>query len=618
MTAAVTDVAASAHSGRGRVGQARLRSLVRRRRVPLLAAGGLAVVQSLVTLAQPWPLAFAVDSAIGHKPVPSWLGAFQGASTATLAAVAATAVVVLIVLSGVVGYWEDYLSGSAAQHLGADIRKSVFSRLLELSPRFHDAHRSGDLVTRLTIDVSDLKDGLIMGFTRLLPAGLTLIGMLVIIAYLDPTMAVAAMAVTPVLALVVVRSRGRMRTTQREYRRQQGRVAARATEVVRHARAVQAFHRHVEEVVRFSTDVDETTRTGLRQIRQEAAYGPVADTVLGVGSAIVLFLGVQQVASGAMSLGALIVILSYLGGLYSPVRTLARLSTVLSRTAASRERIVEVLGEPPGVSEPATPTPCPRPVRGLDVRGLEFSYRDGPSALQGLNLTIPVGERVCVVGPSGAGKTTLLSLLLRLYDPRRGVISLDGIDLRAFSLSDLRAHLALVPQDPWIVDGTIADNIEYGRPGATRPEIEAAGQAALVDEFTSRFPDGYDTVVGESGGMLSGGQRRRIALARAMVRDASILLLDEPTSGLDAIAESQVLQAIEQTTEGRTAVIVSHQLRVAGIADRVVVLANGQVVEEGPPAELLAAEGHFTQMWHLGGVEATGRQCGIADSLSPT
>jgi ABC-type multidrug transport system fused ATPase/permease subunit len=251
------------------------------------------------------------------------------------------------------------------------------------------------------------------------------------------------------------------------------------------------------------------------------------------------------------------------------------------------------------VPEAPDPVPAGPPRRGLAVRGVWFAYAEGAPVLRHLDLEVAAGERVCVVGPTGAGKSTLLSLLLRFYDPDAGAVELDGTDLRRLELDSLRRQIALVPQDPWMLDGTVADNLAFGRPGATSQELAAAAALAGLSGIVDGLPDGWETQVGEGGVRLSGGQRRRVALARAILRDASVLLLDEPTSGLDAAAEQAVLDALDRAAEGRTVLAVSHRLSLAARADRVVVLDGGRVVEQGPPAELLAAAGAYARLWAL-------------------
>jgi ABC-type multidrug transport system fused ATPase/permease subunit len=307
-------------------------------------------------------------------------------------------------------------------------------------------------------------------------------------------------------------------------------------------------------------------------------------------------------------------VLAYLSSLYGPIRALARLARTLARGAASRERILEVLDSGEVVPEATDPVPAGRPRRGLALRGVWFAYTEGAPVLRHLDLEVAAGERVCVVGPTGAGKSTLLALLQRFYDPDAGAVELDGVDLRDLELGSLRRQLALVPQDPWMLDGTIADNIGFGRswggsgrrtpPGMVQEppqdeQLEAAAALAGLDEVIARLPEGWDTEIGEAGIRLSGGQRRRVALARAILRDASVLLLDEPTSGLDAASEQAVLDALDRAAEERTVLSVSHRLSLAARADRVVVLDGGRVVEQGPPGELLAAGGAYARLWAL-------------------
>ena len=576
-----------------------LRRFLRPYRGSLSLASGLILVETLLDLARPWPLKLAVDNAIGGQPVGGPLGVLDQLGPAGLAAVAAGAGIGLVGIGALVGYLITYLTSATAERVGADLRESVFGRLLGLGLPFHDRHRSGDLVTRLTGDVARVEDSMVAWFTVLVPEVLTLAGMVVVVLAIDLTLGLAALAVVPPLALVVALRRRRIRVAQRASRDADAALASEATEVLRNVRVVQAFTREGEAGGQFSGRSRSAVRAALGAMDLEARWSPVADLLLAAGGGLVLWLGVTAVTSGRMTLGTLLVVLAYLSSLYGPIRALARLARTLARGAASRERILEVLDSGEVVPEAAAPLQAGPPRQGLALRGVWFAYAEGAPVLRHLDLEVAAGERVCVVGPTGAGKSTLLALLLRFYDPDAGVVELDGTDLRDLDLASLRRQLALVPQDPWMLDGTVADNVRFGRPGATREELEAAARATRVDELIQRLPDGWETEIGEGGVRLSGGQRRRVALARAILRDASVLLLDEPTSGLDAASEQAVLDALDRAAEGRTVLSVSHRLSLAARADRVVVLDGGRVVEQGPPGELLAAGGAYARLWSL-------------------
>jgi ATP-binding cassette subfamily B protein len=577
-----------------------MRRFLKPYRLPLAISAALALADTVLGLARPWPLQLAVDHAIGHRPLAGPLGTLPPAG---LAAVAALGAVALVATSGITGYLTSYLSGAAAERIGADLRAAVYERLLLLSPRFHDRNRSGDLVTRLTGDVSRIQDALVAWLVSALPDVLTLAGLLVVLLLIDPTMTVVALVVVPPLGLLAVVRRRQIKTAQRETRARQGDLASHAAEALRHVRAVQAFAQQNAENRRFRRDNTGAVRAALRALDQEARYSPAADLLLAAGSGLVLWLGVLRVTSGRMTLGVLLVVLAYLSSMYRPVRSLTRLASVLAKGAASRERVAELLTSTEHIVEAPDAVAAPADPTSLVVRDLSFGYERSRPVLRGVDVHLHRDELVCLVGATGVGKSTLLSLLLRLYDPDAGSITLDGADLRALTTDSLRERIALVPQDPWIVDGTVGGNIAFGRPDAGRDDVERAARTALVHEFVERMPDGYDTVVGEGGVLLSGGQRRRLALARALLRGSPILLLDEPTSGLDAASEHAVIRAIERAATGRMVLVVSHRLRVATLADRVLVLAEGRVAEAGAPAELVARGGTFADWCRLQNVQ---------------
>ena len=405
----------------------------------------------------------------------------DGLGPAGLAAVAAVAGIGLVGVGALVGYLITYLTAATAERVGADLRQAVFGRMLRLGLPFHDRHRSGDLVTRLTGDVSRVEDSMVAWFTVLVPEVLTLAGMVVVVLAIDLTLGLAALAVAPPLALVVALRRRRIRTVQRASRDADAALASEATEVLRNVRVVQAFTREREAGGSFSGRSRGAVRAALAAMDLEARWSPIADLLLAAGGGLVLWLGVTAVTSGRMTLGTLLVVLAYLSSLYGPIRALTRLARTLARGAASRERILEVLDSGEVVPEAPDPVPAGPPRHGLSLRGVWFAYTEGTPVLRHLDLEVAAGERVCVVGPTGAGKSTLLALLQRFYDPDAGAIELDGVDLRRLGLGSLRNQLALVPQDPWMLDGTIADNIRFGRPDASQVDLEAAAALTGLD-----------------------------------------------------------------------------------------------------------------------------------------
>ncbi|MFF0343324.1 ABC transporter ATP-binding protein [Kribbella sp. NPDC004875] len=565
----------------------------------LAAAAGLVVLRVGAVLLRPWPLALAVDHALRPAAQSTALTVSPAAgptaaSTAVPATAPATAVsagghgwvadplVVLalaaaasVLLSAIVGLLDMAVLRSvegAAERIGAGLRATMFQRTMTRSLRWHDRMRSGELVSRLTTDVGRLLDAVVAVTTSFLPDAVMLAGVIALLVAFDPQLALIGLTVAPVLAALAVRQRRLIRAAQQDARTESGRLAGATTDLLRNVRAVQAFGRFDRAAAIFGTRNRAVLDVELRAIEVDARWTPMADVVLAIGAALVLVVGGRHVLTGALSVGGLLVVLAYLRDLYSPVRGLTRLSVVLAKAGASAVRVRDVLACDEAVQDRTDARPAPHLRTGIRFERVSFGYEPGRPVLDHFDLDIAAGETVCLLGPSGIGKSTALHLLLRLYDVDAGRILIDGVDLRDCDQRSLRDRFAFVPQDPWLLDATVAENIAFGNENATRAGVVAAGRAALVDEFADRLPFGYDTPLGEGGVRLSGGQRRRVALARAAVSSAPMVLLDEPTASLDPVSAAAVIEAIRTTTAQRTVLVVTHDRDLAAIADRVVTL----------------------------------------------
>lgn len=547
----------------------------------------LAAAIPAVETATIWMWKLLVDDVL----VPRNFGAFP--------AIAGT-YIGLTLLAGAFAFTDQYLSTWVGEQFILRIRTAVFAHLQALSLDFFARRRLGDLVSRLTGDVAQIEQLALSGVTDALSYGLRAVFFAGALFVIQWQLAVVALTVTP-LFWATARWFSRLRRrASREKRRRTGSIATVAEEAISKIALVQACNRQATEVARFHREGVGSMRAQMASARLKALFSPIVDLIELAGALVVLGVGVWLLSTGALSLGGLMAFLAYLMQLYSPIRGLGRLSNTMFSAAASSERIIELLDERPLVVD------SPQARRVGSARGavafekVGFTYPGASTAaVANLSLTVEPGETVALVGASGAGKSTLAKLLLRFFDPDTGVVSLDGYDLRAIRIEDLRANIAVLLQENLIFHGTVSENISYGRAGATEAEIVAAARAADSDGFIRSLPDGYATVVGENGARLSGGQRQRIAIARAFVRDAPILLLDEPTGSLDGESSRRVLDPLRRLMDGRTVIVISHNLRTARDADSVVVLDGGTVAEIGDHSSLLAYNGRYARLWRL-------------------
>ncbi len=564
------------------------RDLLRRWRL-LLAALACSLGYGAVRLAEPWPLKVIFDNVLSTRPfeapIPMLERLLADDRTALLAAATAT-ILVLAALRGILDAWQTILTTRVGQEVVLRLRRRLFRRIQRLSLDFHARSSTGDLLTRLTSDVNNLRELMVGALLSILSEGLVLVGFLAVMYLMEWRLALVATIAMPLVFALMVVYGGRIRAATREQRRYEGELAGRLTEVLGGIHLVQLFAREQEEDERLRRLNRRSLRTGLETTRLEARLNRSVEVTVALATAVTLWVGATQVIAGRLTPGELIVFVAYMQSFYRPLKRIARVSRRASKAAVSVERIAEVLAEQPTVVDGGREAP---PLRGaVELHDVHHSYIDGVPVLRGIDLSIAPGQMVALVGPTGAGKTTILGLVPRLHDPDAGRVLIDGIDVRELTLRSLRDQIAVVPQDGMLFGGTIRDNIAYGRPEATEDELRAAAEAALVDEFVQRLPDRYDTRIGERGVTLSGGQRQRLAIARALVKDAPIVLLDEPTTGLDTSSEALVLEALERLLADRTALVIAHRLATVRRADAIVVVEDGRIAECGTHDDLAA------------------------------
>lgn len=560
----------------------------------------LDLVATPLALLGPLPLKIAVDSVIGSEPLPGFIGAvLPGArldSPLALLALAAGLQVAVLLLVQVRELAWYVLRARAGQGVTLAFRARLFRHAQRLSLAFHDRRGTADSEYRIQWDAPGIQWLTIDGIIPFVSAGFMFVSMVYVIARIDFQLALVALVVGPVLFVV---SRTFDRRTRHRYdflRQLDARALAIVQEVLGALRVVKAFGREEREQERFVSHAGVTASARMRLSLAEGMFGVLINLTLGAGTALVLFIGVRNVLAGSLTTGAFLVVLSYLSQLYRPLEAISHQVASLQDSLASVRRAFALLDEMPDVAERPQARPIARAVGAVEFQGVSFTY-DRDVVLRGVSLLVEPGTRVGIVGPTGAGKTTLVSLLFRFYDPTAGRVVLDGVDIREYRLADLRNQFAVVLQEPVLFSTTIRENIAYGRPEASFSDIMAAAQAANAHDFISSLPDGYDTVLGERGMTLSGGEKQRLSIARAFLKDAPILILDEPSSALDTGTETLVVQALERLTAGRTTLIIAHRHSTIRGVDRILVLDRGEIVEAGRQADLLAAGGLYARLY---------------------
>jgi len=514
----------------------------------------------------------------------------------------ALAYVGLTVLDGVITGARRVLSTWLSQRFLLDLRAHLLRHLERLSPTFFHGSRLGDLLSRVSGDVAAIEAFVLSAVTSSTTASVQLVVYVGALFVLQWKLALVALTVTPVFWYVARRFSRRTKSLSREKQRLSGVIGSVVEQTLSNVTLVQAYGQEERQVGRFSEEAERKYRVEMASARLKAVYGPVVELIELLGVLTVLGTGAWLLSRRELTVGELLAFVTFLGGLYGPVRRLGSIANSAYAAAAGAERVIEVLDEVPAVVDGPDAADPGRVVGHLEVRDVSFTYPGtGRPALDAVSLVVAPGETVVVVGASGAGKSTLAKLVVRFFDPDAGQVLLDGRAIGDLTLDALRRNVTVLLQETLLLDGTVRDNIAYGRSDATEADIVRAARAADAHAFIEALPQGYDTPIGERGRRLSGGQGQRIAIARAMLRDAPVLLLDEPTTGLDVRSAARLLEPLARLMAGRSTLIISHHLVTARMADRVVVLDRGRVVETGSHEELLARNGTYAELWRKSG-----------------
>jgi ATP-binding cassette, subfamily B, bacterial len=572
-------------------------------------AGGLAltVLGIGLDLLKPIPLAVVLDVVLGDKPLLPLLAPWlAGLSDLTLLGMAATAIVVITVAIGAATVGSNYLTIDVGQRMVSDLRTQLYRHLQKLSLKFHLKQQTGDLLFRVMADTFSIQGMVMNGLLPLARSSLMLVGMFVVMFRYDADLALVALLVCPPLYLAISRLGSRIHGQATASKQAESELYSKAATAIGAVKLVQAYGREERSAADFRLGSERSLALSLRLYSTETLFMLIVDSVLAVGTAVLVFLGARHVLAHRLSIGELTVFLAYLREMYAPIQTMSQNFAELSSARAGLDRVFSVLDVQPDIQDAPGAVPLP-PVRGeVRLEYVTFGYDEDRPVLKAINLEIRPGERLALVGRTGAGKSTLASLVLRFFDPQVGRVTIDGYDLRQVTLASLRPQITLMLQDPILFHTTVTENIAFGA-DVPFEKVREAARRAEAEPFILALPQGYDTVLSEDGGDLSGGQRQRLALARALLREAPIVILDEPTSSLDLGTEALVWQNVEALLAGKTSIVIAHRLSTARQAHRIAVMEDGRIVEIGSHQELVRAGGVYAQLWarHSAGADLT-------------
>jgi len=558
-------------------------------------------VQSALELLKPWPLKLCVDQIIARQPLEFWGWTVPAGvlSTGAELAIVSIALVAVHFLSGFVQLTNNYLTIRMGQDMVQDFRCELFDHLQRQSLLFHQTRPTGDLLYRLMGDTYSVQTLLMNGVFTTLTSVVLLAGMFFVLLGIDAELTLYAMAVVPLLILAIASVTKKIGNLTYETHMKESKVYSTVENIFNSISLVQAFAREDEERRRFVAESQHSFDRKLSLYSLQTAYGWLVGAITAAGTAYVLYVGARHVLEGDLSTGDLLIFLGYLASLYTPLNNIANTMGAIRGSLAQARRVLDVLAEDKAVPEAPDAKPLAIGKGAVEFSGVRFGYDPSRPVLNNVSFKARGGATVAVVGQTGAGKTSLISLLLRFYDPQQGAITIDGQDLRDVTLKSLRQQVAIVLQDTHLFPMSVHDNIAYGKRSATREEVVAAATLANAHEFIDALPEGYDTVLDERGSNLSGGQRQRLSIARALLKDAPLLILDEPTSALDAGTEALIMEGLDRLMENRTTFVIAHRMSMMRRADLILVIKDKTVSEMGTFQELLDLGGEFARLHAL-------------------